>query len=420
MEKDQKISINCELHLIKGEETDDEWVMGGIASTDYVDTDGESLSPSGADLEYFIRHGEVNFNHLSKGLDYIIGYPKTAFLNSNNQIEITFGLFKDKKLSEKIYEHALSLELVDTATTLGLSIEAVVPKDGRNPDDPTKVDKWVMTGVAVLPSPKNKETFCRIIKGHGNEGVEFDEKSEKEFNKIVDTAIKEEVSEKADLIEQIIVINSNETDENKISEVEIYELVNNKNNMNLKEIIASVSSKEEITPEDVSSLKKGIEEHSEKKEVSDLDALVKGISDVLKPEMEGLAKGVSDLSAKQVERDALVKGLTSEIQTLATELKDIKAKYEKIDDTPIVKSDEVDAIAKGVKKEEAPVEESFKVDVATEGGVELYKGLLDAGLADGKIEKGHVRGLKMQVQSGIVPDAIKELFAKDGVEIING
>jgi len=418
MKKEQKISINCELHLIKGEDTDDEWVMGGIASTDYKDTDGETLLPNGADLEYFIRHGEVNFNHLSKGLDYIVGYPKTAFLNSNGHIEVTFGLFKEKKLSEKIYEHALSLELVDTATTLGLSIEAIVPKDGRNEDDPTKVEKWVMTGVAIVPSPKNKETFCRIIKGHGSQDVEFDEKSEKEFNKMVDTAIKDEVVEKAELIEEIIIINNNESEENKVSTSEIYELINNKNNMNLKEIIASVSSKKELTPQDVESLKKGIEGHSEG-EKSDLDTLVKGISDVLKPEMEVLSNGINDLSAKSIEGDKLVKGLTSKIESLSSDLKNLKAKYEKIDETPIVKSDAVETVAKGVQKDEV-VEEKFKVDVATEEGITLYKGLLDAGLADGKIQKGHVRGLKMQVQSGIVPDSIKELFEKDGVEIING
>jgi hypothetical protein len=419
----EKITMFCPLNLKKSEDLEqgDEWVMQGIASTSSKDSDGEFLDPKGADLSYFLKYGEVNFNHIKKNLDYIVGYPKTAMVNSMGAIEISFGLFKNKKLSKSIYEHAKDLQNANTTARLGLSIEGVIPKDGRDPENPNIIKSWRMTGVAVTPTPKNADTTCFVKKG---ESIEFLDESLNFFEE----AVNEELLEKADQIEELVELNIQQ--EEPLSSSELLEIINNKN-MKLKDILAKVKKGDtvELSSEDMDLLNKAQEEglivtkeevSSEEAPIESEDRIIKSISELVKANGEALKSEISELKS---ELDTLSKseGEKSEmIKSLSQDLASLKEKYETIDNTPVVKST-TEAIAKSegedLTKAEEVAEEVIEFDISTEAGINTFYQAVEALKADETISDTDARLAKIHVQQGVVSEAIEGILKAEGVVI---
>ena len=68
--------------------------MSGIASTSSKDADGEFLDPNGFELDYFLKHGYMNWNHQSsKDPLALIGKPTSALKKSQ-------GLYLECELFE--------------------------------------------------------------------------------------------------------------------------------------------------------------------------------------------------------------------------------------------------------------------------------------------------------------------------------
>ena len=133
----------------------------GLASTDKLDLDQQILKPSGFILDYFNKSGFINWNHQSAvSPDAIIGEPVETKVNDENFF-LKAKLYGWSNLAKNIYTIALNLEKdKDSDRTLGWSVEGLsleIEKDF--------VTKMLVTNVALCFTPKNNDSYAKIVKG---------------------------------------------------------------------------------------------------------------------------------------------------------------------------------------------------------------------------------------------------------------
>lgn len=147
---------------------EEQMLLGGIASTADKDADGEYLDPKGFDIRPLMKNGLVNWHHQAKSNPAtIVGEPTKAKIDKNG-LYIETRLYPSSQVAKDIWELAKTLETDSKTRRLGYSIEGQVLKRGssdRNNPAYKKVEKAVITGVAITHMPKNPKTFANIIKG---------------------------------------------------------------------------------------------------------------------------------------------------------------------------------------------------------------------------------------------------------------
>lgn len=163
--KNNNFKLFLPLEIIKGKSDSNaspQMRMRGIASTGSKDEDGEYLDPSGFELDYFLKHGFMNWNHQTNNDPLsIIGKPTAASVKDDKMV-VDFTLFDNHPKAQQVYE--LQQILQQQGLGLGLSIEGSVVE--RDPNNLSKVRKAKITGCAVTPNPKNRDTVAQIIKSH--------------------------------------------------------------------------------------------------------------------------------------------------------------------------------------------------------------------------------------------------------------
>lgn len=166
-------------------------LLGGIASTADEDSDGEFLDPKGFDIKPLMEKGLVNWHHQAKtNPGTIVGEPTKAEIRKEG-LYIETKLYPSSPVAVDIWNLAKTLESDSDTRRLGYSIEGkVISRKSDNPSSPDykKINKAIITGVAITHMPKNPKTFANIIKG------EVDDLSEEEEE--VENDSKEETSEK--------------------------------------------------------------------------------------------------------------------------------------------------------------------------------------------------------------------------------
>jgi hypothetical protein len=187
--QEDKFKFFAPIELVKGKDENGSVVMKmqGIASTGAQDSDNEFLDPKGFDLNYFMKHGYMNWNHQTNQNPLaIIGRP-TAAKVVKGKLNLSCELFDHNPLAKDVYK--LGEVLSSQGMALGYSIEGkVVERDSK---DPRKVLKAKITGCAITPNPKNQETVANIVKGYDSEGLDlikgmysaYDDASEEEKEK---------------------------------------------------------------------------------------------------------------------------------------------------------------------------------------------------------------------------------------------
>ena len=138
--------------------------LKGVASTSDEDMDKEILEPAGFDLSYFESNGVINWNHI-KTPDGVIGEPLKAKV-VDNKLELYVDLYPDRKLARDAYELQQSFEKNSKTRTLGFSIEGI-PLE-RDPENPKRITKTIITGCALTQRPTNPKTFAEIAKSLGS------------------------------------------------------------------------------------------------------------------------------------------------------------------------------------------------------------------------------------------------------------
>ena len=136
----------------------------GIASTADTDSEGEVLLPIGFELDRFLSYGNINWNHMGKSdPGKIIGEPDVAKITPKGELYIEGTLYKGHPLAQSVWAYAETLQKNDSKRKLGWSIEGRSLE--RDPQNPKRITKALITGVAITPTPVNCATYLDLVKG---------------------------------------------------------------------------------------------------------------------------------------------------------------------------------------------------------------------------------------------------------------
>ncbi len=153
----------------------DNMCLEGLASDETKDTDGEELQPNGFIIDKFLKSGLINYEHLAKkSPKNIIGEPTAAKITNNN-FWIRAKLYKGVELARDLWDSIIAMKESGSTRRPGWSIEGSAKE--RDPYNPKKVTKALITHCALTFAPKNGNTWADIVKGEQEEDFvkyEFD------------------------------------------------------------------------------------------------------------------------------------------------------------------------------------------------------------------------------------------------------
>ena len=156
--------IPFDIEKAKDEEGNEVMKIGGIASTDSRDLDGEYLNPTGFNLKPFLDKGYITYAHASsKDPMMHVGEPTSAKINDKNQLEIEGILYQNHPIAKGIYDMQNILTKNKSNRKFGYSIEGKATQ--RNAFDKTKVEKADIYNITITPLPKNADAYLSILKG---------------------------------------------------------------------------------------------------------------------------------------------------------------------------------------------------------------------------------------------------------------
>lgn len=150
------------------------WKFGGIASSESMDEEGDSILRKTLDLTYLQKRGYVNWDHGRSPSDQI-GFATKAEIIPAGQVEKYQDLL-DVPLSKAssvyvegvLYQHVKRAQEVHdilksipqgTEGALGLSVEGAMIKL-----DNGTVARAIVRGLAMSPAPAHPDTLCRLVK----------------------------------------------------------------------------------------------------------------------------------------------------------------------------------------------------------------------------------------------------------------
>jgi len=140
-----------------------EMIIQGLASDNSKDVEGEVLEPQGYVLDTFLKTGTINYEHLAKrDPKYIIGEPISAEVKGN-EFHIKARLWGNSEIAKSVYQKMKELKEAGSSRKAGFSIEGKSLL--RDPMNPKRILKALITNVAVTFSPVNSSTFADITKG---------------------------------------------------------------------------------------------------------------------------------------------------------------------------------------------------------------------------------------------------------------
>jgi hypothetical protein len=135
----------------------------GVASTIDVDSDQEILEPSGFILDKFLSTGFLNYNHKSStDPTSIVGEPTKAYVDKNGLLVEGF-LYPDSKKAVDLWDTIKTVRNNSSNRRIGMSIEGKALE--RDPLNPKRITKALITGCAITPTPKNAHTLVEVMKG---------------------------------------------------------------------------------------------------------------------------------------------------------------------------------------------------------------------------------------------------------------
>jgi hypothetical protein len=148
-------------------------ILSGVASTSDVDSDNEVLEPSGFDLSILRTKGLINYEHGAKrDPSNNIGEPIEANIK-DNQLVIKAKLWKASPMAQKLWDTLHVMKESESTRVPGWSIEGQPIQ--RDPRNPKRITKALITNIAFTFCPKNGATFATICKsGIGTVQEELD------------------------------------------------------------------------------------------------------------------------------------------------------------------------------------------------------------------------------------------------------
>lgn len=160
--------LPCELEKAENKKGEKVMKIKGIASTPEEDSEGETLLPIGFDLGRFLSIGLLNWNHMGKNdASKIVGEPTVAKITPKGELYVEGVLYNGHPLAESIWQLGETFENNNSKRRLGFSIEGRATE--RDPINPKRITKALLTGLAITPTPVNMSTFVDLVKGEQKE-----------------------------------------------------------------------------------------------------------------------------------------------------------------------------------------------------------------------------------------------------------
>jgi hypothetical protein len=165
---------------------DGEWKVRGLASSERIDQQGETIMQKGIDLTPIDKkRGVLNWDHC-KGPENTIGVLD-GYTRTPRGLFIEGRLFKNHSKAKAVREIMESLGESDRGR-IGLSVEGKITE--RDPNNPAVIRKCQINAVALTMNPVNTDTFADIVKSmNAAQEVEFDVQEQN----IIDAPIDEPV-----------------------------------------------------------------------------------------------------------------------------------------------------------------------------------------------------------------------------------
>jgi hypothetical protein len=138
-------------------------IVRGCASTNDTDIDEEILEPNGFELGVFKSKGLINYDHGSKKTPKMfIGEPIKAGV-VDNKFVVEGKLWEKHPLARDLYDTVDIMKSSGSTRKLGWSIEGIPLR--KDPHNPKRITKALITNIALTFGPKNPSTFAEFVKG---------------------------------------------------------------------------------------------------------------------------------------------------------------------------------------------------------------------------------------------------------------
>ena len=132
-------------------------LIQGLASTDDLDLQNETVDQRGIDFSYFLKHGYYNNDH-KPGFENKVGQPMECKVTPAGLWTKGF-LFRSHKIANSIWELANALEVSKSDRKLGFSIQGkVTRRQGR------RLAKCWIQDIAITAAPINTHTWLDVLK----------------------------------------------------------------------------------------------------------------------------------------------------------------------------------------------------------------------------------------------------------------
>lgn len=144
----------------------DNMIFFGVASDSTKDSEGETLDPNGFVFDRFLKSGLLNLDHLPTRSPvnksrFWIGEPLDAYVK-DNKFFVKGKLWKKSPEARAFWDKALEMKESGSDRKPGMSVEGKAL--ARDPKNPLKVTKSLITNVALTFVPVNPSTYIDILK----------------------------------------------------------------------------------------------------------------------------------------------------------------------------------------------------------------------------------------------------------------
>lgn len=179
--KEDNFNFSVPIDIVKSNnenEDEQEWRIGGYASTADEDRQGDEIVQKGLDISDFVNYGFFNLDHRN---DVVLGYPdKDKCRIDSHGFYVEGLLLKGVESARHMWEAAVALKKSNAPRKLGFSVEGKVLK--RN--ELGKIVKAKIYNVALTAVPVNPNaTFEALCKSFTNN---MDEVKQAEIEKALD------------------------------------------------------------------------------------------------------------------------------------------------------------------------------------------------------------------------------------------
>lgn len=142
-------------------------VFEGVASDSSEDYEGEVMEPNGFEIDYFLKHGLFNLDHLtvrSKELKsrFWIGEPLDGKI-INNKFWVKGRLWSESPEARAFWDKCIEMKKSGSTRKPGMSIEGKVLE--RDPENEKHVKRAIINNIALTFTPVNFNSYIEFAKG---------------------------------------------------------------------------------------------------------------------------------------------------------------------------------------------------------------------------------------------------------------